>query len=262
MTPVRGLVGSSVAVLIAFGFASSALAAGGQNIASAPVPYYGVQEFGNTSSDNGEDPGVPYGCPGGDSSWWKIPVKGGDQITVDFEGNADTMLVYPVGTTDFNVQSTHSLRFDTAGNDKQQARFYAPRDGWRPIDFFACGNGGAPGPGPYDFTAYVRHGLALQLKASGYASHQTKFYLRVDTPDGEPVNSKSLIGDVQRQDAQEGNRWITSFHVYPSKPYNGKWNFSYHWMRYMQGRSVNVRVVVHGPGYRTTTSNATQVKAF
>jgi hypothetical protein len=262
MTWFRGLVGG-VAAFAVFGLTStSALAAGGSSIASAPVVSYGQQEYGSIgdSQEQTRDHCDTGDYPAG-TSWWNLLVRAGDRVTIDFESNPSVdagLTVFSVGTTDFQVGTVgESVYAIPDQNGKGQTTFNAPKSGGMPLGFFGC-----EATGPYDLTAYVRHGLFLYLKASGYASHQTKFYLALHTPDGKPVGSKSLVGDVQRNDPKEGNRWITSFHVYPGKPYNGKWNFSYHWMNYLHGQNVKVRVLVHGPGYQNTTSNTAQVKAF
>ncbi len=258
--------GAAAVVLFAAGGClapAGALAMGGTGIASAPAVIYDQQEFGNTVTDRGEGPGEPVsfhldaGCYNGSSSWWVLPVVAGDQVTVDFEGGASTMLVFPVGTTDFNLHSTDSsLESDMASNDKQQATFSAPASGSMPIDFYDCGAPiwGQPTPGAYDFIAQVQHGLVVALTAASVnrRGHSTQFHVALHTPEGGPVMDPSLRGDVQRL---TNGRWRPVTTLAPPFVFSDRWTPGQH------GKWQSMRVRVHGPSYRTAISRTVRVRA-
>jgi hypothetical protein len=170
--------------------AGTAFAAGGGDIASAPVVSYGTQQFGNTATDYGSRE-LPS-CGSGDS-WWQLPVTAGDKVTIDYEGGVDYENTYPVGTTDFNVNDTNVFQQSTIGsNDKQEVVFTAPRTGVMPLEFWNSPGGLCFGtsyndPGPYDFTVYVLHGMRLSLTATPKKHHRLKLRIAVHNPDGAPL---------------------------------------------------------------------------
>jgi hypothetical protein len=130
------------------------------------VAVFGKQEFGNTAIDG---KGVTPSSCATTVSWWTAAALAGDQITIDFEGGLDYLAVWPVGTTDFNIHSSETVKeYEIGQNDKQEAVFTTPVAGLMPLEFFTaegglgCGNSRNE-PGPYDFIATVRHALAAAL---------------------------------------------------------------------------------------------------
>ena len=107
--------------------------------------------------------------------------------------------------------------------------------------------------GPYDFTAYVQHGLVLFLSAArvNHRRHRTTFVLGLHSPDGAPVSSPSLRYDVQHL---AHGRWMTT------STFGPPFAFNYVWARSQRGKWQYMRVRVHGPGYVTTTSRVIRVK--
>ncbi len=254
----RGIA-ALVTVAVACFAAQTAAASGGTDIASAPSIVYGQQEFGNTVIDNGESPGEPVsfhldaGCGNGNSSWWTLPVQAGDKVTVDFEGGASTMLVYPVGTTDFNLLSTDSfLESDMPSNDKQEAKFSAPASGSMPVDFYDCAD--QPAPGPYDFAASVLHGLVVSLSvgAVNRRQHRTAFLVALHTPSGGAVSNAALRSALQ---IRAHGSWATLTTIGVPDA------FSYRWSHDQRGKRQSLRVRVYGPGYQTTISRTVNVTA-
>lgn len=145
------------------------LAAGGATIAEGPTVTYGVQLFGDTLADSKGK--TLSDCVDGES-WWSLPVIVGDEVKVDWEGGADVMQAWGVGTTDFNIHDAPSpQQFDTGSNSKQESFVKAPVSGVMPLRFYSENEEGfcilfhssqVP-PGPYDFVATVQHALAAAL---------------------------------------------------------------------------------------------------
>jgi len=128
------------------------------DIASAPVVALEQQEFGNTASDAG----APSTCRVFES-WWRLPVAAGDTAIVDFEGNVDYVNLWPVGTTDFNLNNNTSgvQAMRIGANGKQEATFTAAVPGTMPLEFAV--DRSCSFPGPYDFTVRILHGVVLAL---------------------------------------------------------------------------------------------------
>lgn len=167
MLKLLGLAVAYTSLLTGFALPQSqAFASGGDTIATAPSVTYGKQLFGNTATDGH---GItPTSCATA-ASWWSLPTSAGDQITIDFEGDLDYLAAWPVGTTDFNIHSSSALKESEVGeNDRQEAIFTTPVGGVVPLEFYiaegglGCGNNNHE-PGPYDFTASVRHALVAGL---------------------------------------------------------------------------------------------------
>jgi hypothetical protein len=255
MKYLRVFGGVVVAVLVC---APAAFAGGGASIASAPSVAYGQQEFGNTATDYGSQ--TRTGQLNGDS-WWQLQAIAGDRITVDWEGDASLMEVWPVGTTDYNVNSIqldHQLspfvNSSNGSNGKMETVFTAPRDGAYPLEFqtvYCCND--TP-PGPYDFTAYDQHRLVLSLGQgrTNRRLHNTRFVVGVHSPDGAVVNNANLRYKVERL---SHSRWVTLSTL--AQPFA----FSLKWPRGERGKWQRIRVQVFGSGYLTATSQVVRAKA-
>lgn len=244
---------AAVAVLCS---ASSALAAGGGNIASAPSVVYGQLEFGNTVTDSGL--GAPA-CTndGRGRSWWLLPVLTGDQVKIDLSGHTtgDGFLVaaYNVGTNDFNFVNGPSPYASNVDHQADQAEivFRAPADGNMPLLVSSCDN-----VGDYSFTAYVTHGLVAKLawKGKNYRQHRTYFAVSAYNPDGTPITS-GLHATVQVYRSGKWSQWGKS--TLSQSQFS---SFYIAWPRSMKGHWWKVRVVVSGAGYQTATSGTQRVK--
>ncbi len=134
------------AALVAPSFAS---AEGGTSIAAAPFVPYRQLQTGNTAT------GGVFGNGGIVKSFWKLHVRAGDKVTIDWEAPGGTHLeVFAVGTTDFTVAHANpSFNEGVGGSGRNELRFKARVSGAMPMAF-------ATRPewaGPYAFTAYVKH---------------------------------------------------------------------------------------------------------
>lgn len=258
MKCLRGLAVLLTAALAACCLPATALASGGADIASATTVAYGQQQFGNTATDSCVFPGS-LGQP--EVSWWLLPVTAGDKATIDLEttsldGPAALFAkLWPVGTTDFNVNTASPFQeVPTKANGKAEMVVpVMPRSGTMPLQFLANGDGcGAGTGGPYDFTARVEHRLVVSLSAAGVNRplHRTRFLLGVHNPDGVPVSDPRLRYDVERL---TGGRWFTIARHRPP------FAFTWRWPRAQRGRRQSIRVQLHGPGYLTATSRAVRV---
>lgn len=136
---------------------ASALAEGGNSIASAPVVPYGQQEFGNTATGSlGQD-----NCY---RSFWEVNVTAGDELIVDWESVPDetALILKPVGTTDFTFLNIENAEEDYPNsNNKSELTYTAPLSGLMPLYFKSCY--GLQDAGPYAFTANVKHAIFTSL---------------------------------------------------------------------------------------------------
>lgn len=158
-----------LALLAAALFPTQALGAGGATIAEAPTVTFGKQLFGDTLADSKGE--TLSDCVDGES-WWSLPVHVGDEVKVDWEGGADVMQAWGVGTTDFSIHDAPDpQQFDTGSNAKQESFVKATTTGVMPLRFYSEDEEGfcilfhssSVEPGPYDFVATVQHALATAL---------------------------------------------------------------------------------------------------
>lgn len=251
--PAKRLITSALAAVAGCCLAAGpAAATGGRDIASAPIVSYGEQEFGNTATDGGDPE-----CWGEDChSWWQLPTSAGDRITLDFEGSDCTRaVVWPVGTTDFNVEDKSDLDSKGVGsNNKAELVVKASQTGSMPLDFTAddCSDS----PGPYDFAAHVQHGLSVTVPRKATRPRIGTLTVGVHTPDGGEVDDSGLTVELQ------------------AKPWGGKWkhvssatvSHSVAAIRYQLPKSyraskkVYFRAIATGDDYIKTTSSTEHSK--
>jgi hypothetical protein len=168
---------------------ASATAGGGKSIAGAPVIPFGQQQFGNLN----EGAHTENSC-GADvyTEWWTLSVAAGDRVRIDWEAQQleyTALLVYPAGTTDFTYPDTNPLeKQELNANNKNEALITATVDGTLPVAFtstdWSCLGGT---PGPYDFTAYVQHGLSVSLKPYTHIRTSTLISASVRRVNGAPA---------------------------------------------------------------------------
>jgi hypothetical protein len=170
---------------------TTATAAGGKSIATAPTVTYGQQEFGNTA----EDQYLANSCGGLGGAWrsyWNLPVTAGDLLTINWEALPGTHLdLTAAGTTDYTVFDSGGpvLFEELTSNDKAQAQYAAPVSGTMPLYFRVCEEPDAE-PGPYSFTATDQHGLSLALtlppaiQTNSVISASAKLVSGAPVPDG------------------------------------------------------------------------------
>ncbi len=238
-------------------FSSPALASGGGSIAAAPTAAYGQQQFGNTVTDT--TPPLRSNCLTGDS-WWTLGVTAGDRLTIDYEGGVDYLNVWPVGTTDFNLSSASIFnQSHMGGNDKQEVVFVAPRSGGLPLEFLttvsdpSCFGNQYTQPGPYDFTAYVQHGLRLALPRVSKLRRTGTLRIGVHTPEGGAISDPALLVDLQ---IQRGRHWLT---VGRAAVVNSVAVVSFKLSSRLVRSKLGLRAIAHGGAYQQTTSQTRRV---
>ncbi|MDQ6804653.1 MAG: hypothetical protein M3065_06735 [Actinomycetota bacterium] len=258
----------AVCVAIAFGsICEAASASAGSSVATAPAVSLGIQEFGNTATDNPGDGFCSFGSGGDPSangrSFWLLSATTGDRFTVDFESTTPPALtqlwegapgvrVYPVGTTDFNIDAANIVaESHTQDNGKGQLVFTAPRTGIMPLRFSNCSDNDASGA--YDFVASVLHRAILGVKtATDARRHRTKVAVSLHTPDGDLINPG---GFTLLCATQQGRTFRTVAKVVPAT------ECTVEWQKAQRGKRQIVRLTVTGPGYlRANISVRVQAK--
>ncbi len=189
------LIGLGIASLLAV--PGTAAAGGGASIAAAPAVTYGQPEFGNTATDGGTNPGslsLEQQCSHtGNNGWWNLPVVAGDGVTIDWEALAESYaMVFPVGTTDFNLVGSQAVAHEmVSGNGKAALWFRATVSGTMPL---VIGAGGCftSTTGPYSFTAYVKHTVRLFIPHRRVLPLRGTVAVHVSTPEGQPISDPGL----------------------------------------------------------------------
>ena len=251
-TRVLALICAGAALLAA---ASSAQAAGGASIATAPAVAYGQQQFA-TGVQGGQFCGTYV-------SWWAMPVTAGDRLTVDYQlqvaGGEDYftgVFVYQAGTTDFNATTSHIVQEggpDAFDGLTGELKLTAAQSGSMPLEFYSTqGCGAVPGTGV--FTVNVQHSLTASLSSphQDRAHHKTYFWVRAYDGNGHGAPLGLNVG-VQGRDSH--GHWIW---------WNWKawkaYNFWIGWPRNMRGKWWTVRTVVSGRNWQTVYSRPIRVK--
>jgi hypothetical protein len=250
----RSLSATALAAIVgACALAAPAAATGGRDIASAPAVVYGDQQFGNTATDSDlESCDVK-------SSWWLLSTAAGDRITIDFEGDGvANARVWPIGTTDFNLEQTDDVAGRRVGsNGKAELVFKASATGNMPLSFstYDCNGGYSVDPGPYDFTAYVEHGLSLSLSHKANRSRTGTVKVGVHSPEGGDVDDPAITVELQAK--RSGSSWKG----YGSAPVaDSRATISYKLPKSFRKKSISVRAVSTGEGYLKTTSRTDHSK--
>jgi hypothetical protein len=246
------------AVLVGFGLgvaSNSALAEGGESIATAPVVQYGQQEFGSLVHGPEESFGhcIPvYGA------WWVLPVVAGDALTIDWEGQyrEDFIDLFAIGTTDFNLTpGAVVVSLQLGANSKGEANYRVPRTGNLPVEFvgyndFMCDIV----PGPYAFTAYVKHTVRLALARRATLPRVGTLPVAVHNPDGGPVNDPGLQVSVQ---LRSRGGWVT---VGSAPVVNSVAAVPLAVPARFRRQYVSVRAIAQGSAYRVATSAVIRVR--
>lgn len=253
---LRGTVAAAALVLAAVA-PPSALAAGGQSIASATPVVYGQQQFGNTF----DSPPV-NGCgskPAKRRSWWALSVTAGDALTIDWESQVTPLLgLFPVGTTDYTFTSVDPTVKDylDSSTHKSEAKVDVGQTGTMPLEFVTdpdCIDSQSPA-GPYDFVATVRHAVRLSLPAIHSVQHSGTLAVAARNPDGQPLSDPSLHVTVQRRTragwASAGTATVA----------NGVATVRLHVPTGWRGARVQLRAASTGADYRDAYSRSISVR--
>jgi hypothetical protein len=244
-------LGAAVASILAS--TSTALADGGQSIASATSVAYSSQEFGNTAN-GGQSPNecsdTAY------RSWWSLSVIAGDDITINWEADSASeddigLHVFPVGTTDYNFLNENAVEVQALNeNLKNQLQFTATRTGVMPMEFntgTGCGN---PATGPYDFAAYVSHEMILGLPGISQISRHGVVAVGVHDPDGVALSSPTLRVSLQ---LLSHGRWQT---LGAGDVINGVAKVPIQLSTRLDGEHIRLRALATGASYRTAVSRS------
>lgn len=186
MTKLRNGARGALAAVVALAVLvvpTTAGAAGGSSIASAPTVAYGQHTFGTTAT--GE-----WDC--GPAEFWNLSMKAGDQVTIDWATTsadyAHAAVIFPAGTNDFSINNVSYLDYYSIGsNDHAEAVFSTGTPGSYPLIFAASGCNGEHNAGPYDFTATIQHSLTIALKQYTHIRTTTVISAGANLVDGAPV---------------------------------------------------------------------------
>lgn len=187
----------SVLVLLAV-LPVKAGADGGKSIATAPTVVYGQQQVGNTATDQHLEDSCFLGFYDIYVSYWLVNLIAGDQLAIDFEGVAGTELhLLPTGTTDFTLVDTSSVADEEVStNGKAHLTYTAPTSAVMPLDFSVCEQDGPPGP--YAFTASVRHALFAALVPTVNVYRQSAIGGSATLADGTPAPDGTVFNLVAK----------------------------------------------------------------
>lgn len=207
---VQSVVVAACVALPILGPVSSAWAEGGKTIATAPAVAFGQQEFGDLNNggvaDNGCNQNPRY------REFWLVPVSVGDTVTIDWgvdvaDYSSDTydaqMVVLPVGSNDFNFQQKDPVE-DRSPNSvgKDESSFSASQTGNLVLDF-TNGDFCQP-PFPYDFTVYIKHGVALGLPHIKKVAAGKVVRVGVHHPGGVAIDGPA---PTVRLEVEVGSKW-------------------------------------------------------
>ncbi len=248
--------------LISLGIASllvvpgTAAASGGASIASAPAVTYGQPEFGNLAYGGvkPEDCGVEAY-----RSWWTLPVTVGDSVQVDWEVQSSEVMVnlFAPGTTDFNFPTTNPLVQSTVNNNlKAELTYQATVSGILPLEFFAnfYGCGTTAAPGPYSFTAYVKHEVRLFIPHRRVLPLHGTVAVHVSTPEGQPISDPGLQVLVQ---IQSHGHWRV---IGSAAAAGGVDNVPCTVPTGLRGSHTLLRAIARGNAYEPATSTTVRVR--
>lgn len=238
----------------------SAWAAGGKDIASAPVVAYGQQEFGNAATDGGTNAESLYTdghCSGPKTNgWWNMPVVTGDAVAVQWESPPDyTIDVFAVGTTDFSQpRSSAVAKSRTASNGKAELTFTASVSGTMSMVIGPDTCSFQTYPGPYAFTAYVKHAVVLSIPRRSSLARKGTVNVAVHTPDGAPITDPGLSVALR---VQSGTKVRT---VGKATVANGVAAVAYRLARSLRGRKVLLSARATGANYVSKTSTGLKLR--
>ena len=247
----------SFACLVLCGFLSStALADGGQTIATATPVTIGQEEFGNTV--NG---GIAAADCGGKNyrSWWEVNVTAGDVVTVNWgtQSTGMNMTILPEGTTDYTLFNVDPITTENVNsNFVNTASYTVPQDGSFPIDFTSNDDCDDVAPAPYDFTVTVQHGVVLALPSLSTLPLTGSTAVKVDNPDGVAINDSTLTVSLEIEAADQDS--FTS--IGSATVSNGTAVINYTVPSALQGKTVTVEATSSGTNYVPATTATQRVK--
>lgn len=230
-------------------FTSTALAEGGNSIATGPIVVYGHHEFGNTAL------GAHLKYPDGWTQFFNLKVVAGDQLTIDWESVPSSngqLLLFPAGTSDYTLGGQGSIAAQRMNSEgKNEMHYTATVAGTLPL--VVCTK---TGPGAsYNFTAYVKHAVSLAVPNLPGLKHRQVVAIQAHTPDGGAISDPSLA--IALEAKGRGGSWKrlgravvgNSVAKIKAKVPKALWH-----------QSVSLRATASGSSYSTTRSRVSQVK--
>jgi hypothetical protein len=189
-----------------------------------------------------------------------LEALAGDRITIDWEGNAEILDFFPVGTTDFNAAKAKLEAQGRIGsNGKQQTAFTPSATGTRPITFWTTVGGICPGrgnvdPGPFAFTAFVKHAVRLSVPRRSSLPRRGTIRVRVQNPDGRPINDAGLAVALR---IRSGGKVRT---IGKARVAGGTAAIAYSAPTSLRGRKVVLTARATGANYLSKSSTSQTVK--
>jgi hypothetical protein len=207
----------------------------------------GQQEFGSTTDGCYQtcQPGDIYYTP---ADFWKLSLIAADHVKVDWEPTADNcdadeFTVWPIGTTDYSINTANPVQQTGAGgNGKGESRFTVKSTGVYPLMFSDGCENFAVG-GPYDFTVYVRHLPVLQFRAPTSITSKTSVTVQVHYADGRAISDMRLRVSIR-------GWWQRKWHtIGTGSPASGRTRIH---LRAPIHKRIRVEAVASGSGYVST----------
>lgn len=243
----RALLSCGIAVLSCAVLPTGALAEGASTISAAPVVVFGQQEFGDTGS------GVAMRHPDGLTQFWNLDVLTGDQITIDWEATAHTetyLYLYPPGTDDYSIEEARHVLIESEDSQgRGEADYVAKGAGTMPLAFASGGrNGHTLSASAYNFTAYVKHALVVDLPRMATLPDRKTVSVSVHNLEGGEVTDPGLTVTLE---AQTVNGWKQLGRATVRASIAG---IKASVPRAFRGRSIAVRATASGADYLKTSS--------
>jgi hypothetical protein len=247
-TPAKatlGLAGIARATVVCLALLTSAALAdaGPSSIGIAPTAQLGESQSGTTV-------GGACGGNGLVSSFWLLPLRLGDSVTISADLGPNTRLdVFPVGTTDADVDQTPALARAGAGSTGQaKTTFLNRREGDEPMRIATSCDPAAAGP--YTFEVDVQHQIRVAIPRLSSVRRTGTLRVRVRFLDDDPVSDSSL--SVRAEVRPHGSRsWLV---VAQAAPKHGVAKITLNIPARLKQRQVRLRAVAAGPDYRFAAS--------
>lgn len=235
----------------------AASAAGSPSIANAPLVQPGVQQFGDTSCCKaGGDPRNYSGQDLSHREFWKLPLRSGDRVTLNWQSVAADgvrIALFTPATTDFNYDDRNKVIVVARGSipNKGQVSFTATRTGHWPLSVGTHWQSETSG---YDFTVSVKHVARLQLAPVTSVSRSGSVKLTVRAPDGSPISATALKLRLE-------GFWAKRWHPLATRsPKAGKASFPLRLAPALRGTTIKLRVRAAGPSYLPAKSQTLAVR--
>lgn len=251
------------AIVVGLTFASTALAAGGTSIATAPKIVIGALESQNTATDaTAKIAELPGGCDGWrDEEFWRLGLISGDSVV--FQGretprqSAWSFAVFPPGTTDENVTNAQPVVDGYA--QEPSVPFKVKTTGNYIVAFGPDGCDGGGFDGRYDFSFSVTHKALLYLpplKSVGLSSKLTGF---VRTPDQMPINDQGLKFTLSGVWKDASYVPANSHLLATAYALNGEVTFRFHLPSTLRGTTISLHVSGEASNYQPISKSVLQV---